>query len=70
MTKKIFLILNLSIALSLNAQIDTTKKMNAVSDIPGLVADTSSLVDLALDDEIDFETNTFKGTRVINSQSI
>ena len=40
------------------------------SDIPGFQADTSSMLDEFLDDEEpDFEQNTFKGTRVINSQN-
>jgi hypothetical protein len=49
------------------AQKDTLK---AVSDTPGLKADTSSMLD-GLDDEEepDFVQNTFKATRVINSHS-
>ena len=60
---------------SLNAQIDTSKKIETVptviSDTPGFIADTSSMLDGLMDQELgpDFETNVFKGTRVINSQS-
>jgi hypothetical protein len=55
------------------AQTDSTKLMPVqMSDTPGYQADTSkSLLDgLTLDEGPDFEQNTFKGTRVINSQSI
>ncbi|MDI1232811.1 MAG: DUF5777 family beta-barrel protein [bacterium] len=57
---------------SLNAQTDTTKLFPVqISDTPGYQADTSSLLDgLSIDEGPDFEQNTFKGTRVINSQSI
>ncbi len=41
-----------------------------ISDTPGYKADTSSLLEgLDLDEGPDFEISTFKGTRVINSQS-
>lgn len=52
---------------------DTIKLLPTVtSDIPGLIADTTkSLLDgMEDEEEPDFEQNTFKGTRVINSQSI
>jgi len=55
------------------AQTDSTKLMPVqISDTPGYQADTSkSLLDgLTFDEGPDFESNTFKGTRVINSQSI
>ncbi|MES2616487.1 MAG: DUF5777 family beta-barrel protein [Bacteroidota bacterium] len=80
--RKTCLILLLLTSANLFAQIDTpgividTVKIlpTVVSDIPGLVADTTqkgSLLDgLETEDEPDFEQNTFKGTRVINSQSI
>ncbi len=52
------------------AQTDTAKVPMVISNTPGLVADTSNLLDGLLDEETDFVSNTFKGTRVINSQSI
>ncbi len=51
---------------------DTIIKVpDQISDIPGHIGDTSSMLDdLLMEDEgPDFELNTFKGTRVINSQS-
>lgn len=62
----------LTCSISVFAQTDTTKKVNpnAVSDTPGLVGDTSSMLDdLLIEEGPDFEQNTFKGTRVINSNS-
>lgn len=54
----------------LSAQTDTSKTPKAVSDIPGLIADTSSLIgDLDIETGPDFEQSVFKGNRVINSHS-
>lgn len=56
--------------LNANAQTDTTKNPKAVSDIPGMIGDTSSMLDdFDFEEEPDFEQNVFKGTRVINSHS-
>ena len=55
------------LTLTAQGQKDTLK---AVSDIPGLKADTSSMLDDLIEEEPDFETNTFKATRIINSHSI
>jgi len=52
------------------AQTDTTKNPTAVSDVPGLIAEDSSMLDGLEDYEPDFITNTFKGNRLINSHSI
>lgn len=70
MIKKLFFMASAITSIGLYAQIDTTKVPIVVSDIPGLVADTSSMLEGLEDEEPDFITNTFKGTRVINSQSI
>lgn len=63
----------LSLSIVSFGQTDTTKKNqnpNAVSDIPGMIGDTSSMLDdIGLDEEPDFEQNIFKGNRVINSNS-
>lgn len=70
--KKAYSLLSVSLICSAAAfaQTDTSKAPSAVSDIPGLVADTSSLNDdLVIDEGPDFVQNVFKGTRVINSQS-
>lgn len=54
-------------AFAAEAQKDTLK---AVSDTPGLKADTSSMLDgLEDEEEPDFVQNTFKATRIINSHS-
>lgn len=59
-------------SLTAMAQTDTSKKVNPViSDTPGYIADTSSMLDdIEIDGGPDFEQNTFKGTRVINSNSV
>ncbi len=62
-------ILSLSLT-QIAAQTDTTKTPTAVSDVPGLIGDESSMLDGLEDSEPDFETNTFKGNRLINSHSI
>ncbi len=68
---KLIIAFLLLIGYSSYGQVDTTKELNAVSDIPGLLADTSSLLEeLESDEEIDYVSSTFKGTRVINSQSV
>jgi hypothetical protein len=57
---------------SLNAQtIVSDTNLKAVSNLPGLRGDTSSLLDGLLDMDLgpDYETNVFKGTRIINSQN-
>lgn len=60
---------------ALDAQVDTSKAKKdtiprAVSDTPGLVGDTSSMLDeLDMDEEPDYVQNTFKATRIINSHS-
>lgn len=63
----------LSFGIAIQAQTDTTKKdqnPKAVSDIPGMVGDTSSMLDdIDMDEEPDYEQNVFKGTRVINSNT-
>jgi len=69
----------LGLLLNANAQIDSPRLKpdtivrvpDVISDIPGHIADTSSMLDDLMDveEEPDFESNTFKGTRVINSQS-
>ena len=69
MIKKVFTLLITAITLNSMAQTDSTS-LKAVSDIPGLQADTSSLLDDLLGDEPDFVNSTFKGNRIINSHSI
>ncbi len=69
MIKKVFTLLITAISLQSMAQTDSSS-LNAVSDIPGLQADTSSLLDDLLSDEPDFVNSTFKGNRIINSHSI
>jgi hypothetical protein len=57
---------------SIFSQIDTTKVPDMVSDTPGFMGDTSSLLDDLMEEEEsgpDFEQNIFKGTRVINSNN-
>ncbi len=54
------------------SQIDTTT-LKSVSTTPGLVGDTSSLIpdiDIFEFDQPDYVNSTFKGNRIINSQSI
>ncbi|MFM6984459.1 MAG: hypothetical protein ACKOXF_10015 [Chitinophagaceae bacterium] len=59
-----------SVVFSASAQTDTTKP-SAVSDIPGMIGDTSSMLDgMDMDEGPDFEQNVFKGNRVINSHSV
>jgi len=70
MLKKVFIACLFINFIGLNAQIDTISVPNVISNTPGLVADTNSLLDGLEDEEIDYVSNTFKGTRVINSQSI
>lgn len=61
--------------ISAHAQTDTPAHkadtvLKAVSNIPGLFGDTSSMLDdLMTDDEPDFEQNIFKGIRIINSSN-
>lgn len=69
MIKKVFTLLITVINVHLIAQTDSTS-LNAVSDLPGLQADTSSMLDDLLGDEPDFINSTFKGNRIINSHSI
>lgn len=60
-----------SVVFSAQAQTDTTKQPSAVSDIPGMIGDTSSMLDgLDMEEGPDFEQNVFKGNRVINSHSV
>jgi len=59
-----------AVFVTVNAQTDTTKP-SAISDIPGMIGDTSSMLgDLDMDEGPDFEQNVFKGNRVINSHSV
>ncbi len=72
MVKKIIVSFSLILAsVHVMAQTDTIKKVEPViSDVPGYAADTSNMLDNMLDDGPDFEQNTFKGNRVINSNSV
>lgn len=79
MNKLYSVALILLISIASNAQNDTIPKVKqdtakdvppVISDVPGYVADTSSMLEgLEEDAGPDFEQNTFKGTRIINSNS-
>jgi hypothetical protein len=59
-------------AISVWSQIDTAT-LKSVSTTPGLVGDTSSMltdIDILEFDQPDYVNSTFKGNRIINSQSI
>ncbi len=67
MLRNLFLTVILLTLFELNSQTDSLPTQ--VSDIPGLVADTTSVLDI-IDDEPDYEINTFKSSRLIQSQSV
>lgn len=75
--RKLFLLVCLVSGISVFAQTDTPRAVpdtmqKAISDLPGHIADTGSMLDELLEDieeEPDYELNAFKGTRVINSAS-
>lgn len=77
--RKIFFLFLICPVFQSIAQTDTPRVVpdtlpKAISDLPGHIADTSSMLDdLLLEEEAekepDFELNVFKGTRVINSAS-
>jgi len=74
--KNIWLVLVLFLVFKINAQTDTSKnkpdtaRPSAVSDLPGAIGDTSSMLDgLDAEEEPDFVQSVFKGTRVINSNT-